>query len=40
MNKPDSIIVRVIGAASFLLAGYVLLKSLPDLKRYIKISTM
>jgi hypothetical protein len=30
----------LVGAASFLLAGYVLLISLPDIRRYIRISTM
>lgn len=40
MKRPGSIIATVVGAASFLLAGYVLLTSLPDLRRYIKISMM
>jgi hypothetical protein len=40
MSKPASIVVRVVGVASFLLAGYVVLTSLPDLRRYIKISRM
>jgi hypothetical protein len=30
----------VLGAASLLLAGYVFVKEIPDLKRYIKISRM
>jgi hypothetical protein len=40
VNKPGSIVVKLVGAAAFLFAGYVLLTSLPDLRRYIKISTM
>lgn len=40
MNKPGSIVVKMVGAASFLLAGYSLLISLPDLRRYIRISTV
>jgi uncharacterized protein DUF6893 len=40
VKRPGSIIATVVGAASFLLAGYVLLTSLPDLRRYIKISMM
>lgn len=40
MNKPVSTITKVVGAASLLLAGYVLLTSLPDLRRYIRISMM
>jgi hypothetical protein len=40
VNKPGSIVVKLVGAAAFLLAGYVLLTSLPDLRRYIRISTM
>lgn len=35
-----STVVMVVGAASLLLAGYVLLSTLPDLRRYIRISTM
>jgi hypothetical protein len=30
----------ILGAAGLILAGYVFLASLPDLKRYIRISTM
>jgi hypothetical protein len=30
----------VFAAATVLLAGYVIVKSLPDLRRYLKISTM
>jgi len=33
-------LVKLVGAVSFLLAGYVLLTSLPDLRRYIRISAM
>lgn len=32
--------VNIVGSASLVLAGYIILTSLPDLKRYIKISTM
>jgi hypothetical protein len=35
-----STLVMVVGAASLLFAGYVFLTSLPDLRRYIRISTM
>jgi hypothetical protein len=40
MTKPLGTIAKVIGAASLLWAGYVLLAALPDLRRYIKISSM
>jgi uncharacterized protein DUF6893 len=33
-------LVKVVGTAGLLLGGYILMKSLPDLRRYIKISTM
>lgn len=33
-------VTKVVVAATFILAGYVFLTSLPDLRRYIKISTM
>jgi hypothetical protein len=33
-------LVNVVGTAGLLLGGYILMKSLPDLRRYIKISTM
>jgi len=33
-------IVNVVGAAGLLLGGYIFVKSLPDLRRYIRISTM
>jgi hypothetical protein len=35
-----SAITNIVGAATLLLAGYALLKALPDLRRYIKIRTM
>ena len=40
MNRAASTVVMVMGAVSLLLAGYVLLTSLPDLRRYIRISRM
>jgi hypothetical protein len=40
MNKAISTIAKVAAAATLLLAGYALVVSLPDLRRYIKISTM
>jgi hypothetical protein len=40
VKKTLSVIGSVAGVASLLLAGYVFLKSIPDLRRYIKISTM
>lgn len=33
-------IISVVGAAGLLLGGYILVKSIPDLRRYIKISSM
>jgi hypothetical protein len=33
-------IVSVVGTAGLLLGGYIFVKSIPDLRRYIKISTM
>jgi hypothetical protein len=33
-------IINVVGTAGLLLGGYILVKSIPDLRRYIKISTM
>ena len=33
-------LVNVVGTVGLLLGGYILMKSLPDLRRYIKISTM
>jgi hypothetical protein len=38
--KTLSAITTVVGAATLLMAGYVLLAALPDLRRYIRISTM
>jgi hypothetical protein len=40
VKKTVSAITTVVGAATLLMAGYVLLAALPDLRRYIKISTM
>jgi hypothetical protein len=40
MNKTASTIAKVVAGATLLLAGYVFLASLPDLRRYIKISTI
>jgi hypothetical protein len=43
VHKPTSatsVIVKVMGAASLLLAGYVFLTSIPELRRYIRMSTM
>jgi Family of unknown function (DUF6893) len=42
MSKTGSTVTltHVVAAAGLLLAGYAFLVSLPDLKRYIKISTM
>jgi uncharacterized protein DUF6893 len=33
-------IVSIMGAASLLFAGYVVVRSLPDVRRYIRISTV
>ena len=33
-------IVNIVGTAGLLLGGYIFVKSLPDLRRYIRISTM
>jgi len=38
--KTVSTITTIVGAATLLLAGIVFVSSLPDLRRYIKISTM
>jgi hypothetical protein len=38
--KALSAITTVVGAATLLMAGYVFLAALPDLRRYIKITTM
>ena len=40
MRKAFTALTTVAGAATLAFAGYVLLVSLPDLKRYIRISTM
>lgn len=40
MRKTASTITAIVGAATLLLAGYSLLAALPDLRRYIRISTM
>lgn len=40
MKKTVSAVTQVIGAAALLFFGYTVLASLPDLRRYIKISTM
>jgi hypothetical protein len=40
MNKAVSTIAKMAAAATLLLAGYAIVASLPDLRRYIKISTM
>jgi len=40
MNKAILTIAKVTAAATVLLAGYALVASLPDLRRYIRISTM
>jgi len=34
------VVTTVVGAAGLVYAGYIILNSLPDLRRYIKISTM
>lgn len=34
------VVTTVVGAMGLVFAGYVILNSLPDLRRYIKISTM
>jgi hypothetical protein len=38
--KTLSALTSVVGVATLLLAGYVILKSIPDVRRYIKTSTM
>jgi hypothetical protein len=40
MKKPILSLGNVFAAAGVLLAGYVFFTSLPDLRRYIRISTM
>jgi hypothetical protein len=34
------VVTTVVGVAGVVFAGYILVNALPDLKRYIKISTM
>ncbi len=40
MRKTLSVVAQVAGVATLAFAGYVLLASLPDLRRYIRISSM
>ena len=40
MKKPILNITNVLATAGMLLAGYVFFSSLPDIRRYIRISTM
>jgi len=40
MYKSLLTVTNVVAAAGVLLAGYVIFSSLPDLRRYIRISTM
>jgi hypothetical protein len=40
MNKAISTIAKVAAVATLILAGYALVASLPDFRRYMKISTM
>jgi hypothetical protein len=40
MRKVFTAFTTVAGAATLAFAGYILVVSLPDLKRYIRISTM
>lgn len=40
MKKAMSTLTTVVGAATLLMAGYVILNSIPDLRRYIRISMM
>jgi hypothetical protein len=40
LKKSLSTLTNVIGIAGLILAGYVLIISAPDFKRYMKISTM
>jgi hypothetical protein len=40
MKRALTVFTAVAGATTLAFAGYVLLVSLPDLKRYIRISTM
>jgi hypothetical protein len=40
MKKAFSVVTTAAGVATLAFAGYVILASLPDLRRYIRISTM
>jgi hypothetical protein len=40
MKKTVSVVTQVVGVATLLGLGYVIINALPDLRRYIKISTM
>jgi hypothetical protein len=40
MKKPVFNVTNILAAAGALFVGYVFLASLPDLRRYIRISTM
>ena len=40
MKKTLSAIANLAGVATLVMVGYVVLSSLPDLKRYIRIATM
>jgi hypothetical protein len=40
MKKTLSAIANLAGAATLMMVGYVILRSLPDVKRYIRIRTM
>ena len=40
MKKAVSAITQVVGVVTLVGLGYIVLNALPDLKRYIKISTM
>ncbi len=40
MNKAIFILSRVAAATTLLLAGYAFISSIPDMRRYIRISTM
>jgi len=40
MKKPLFSLANMVAAAGILFAGYVVFSSLPDIRRYIRISTM
>jgi hypothetical protein len=40
MRSTLSVVTQVVGAATLLFVGYTLLAALPDIRRYIKISSM